>query len=415
MKSLTKAPGLLSRHGLTSLTTRASTFQQRLYSSAPLAPEATTQTAAKKPQRQVIFSGIQPTGVPHLGNYLGALQQWKRMQDNADPETTDLIFSVVDLHAITVPQQRGNLRKWKREMLATLLAIGLDPKRCTIFYQSMVPGHSELQWILSCTASTGYLSRMTQWKSKLQLADDANMLDDKAKLSLKHGLFSYPILQAADILVHRATHVPVGEDQRQHLEFARECVTNFNHAYKGKVLVAPETILSPTKRVMSLQMPTKKMSKSDPDPTSRILLTDTPSEIHSKILKARTDSLTPSLGITFDPVQRPGVSNLLQLLSHFDSQNRSAQEIAAQINAEVGNQLGGEGEENPLRKLKERVSEVVQRELNPIRERYLELLQGDEGKEGGYLDEVIKEGARKANESAERTMSRVRRAVELGA
>lgn len=172
---------------------------------------------------------------------------------------------------------------------------------------------------------------------------------------------------------------------------------------------------APTKRVMSLQMPTKKMSKSDPDPTSRILLTDTPSEIHSKILKARTDSLTPSLGITFDPVQRPGVSNLLQLLSHFDSQNRSAQEIAAQINAEVGNQLGGEGEENPLRKLKERVSEVVQRELNPIRERYLELLQGDEGKEGGYLDEVIKEGARKANESAERTMSRVRRAVELGA
>lgn len=297
-------------------------------------------------------------------------------------------------------------------------------------------------------------------QSKLQLADDANMLDDKAKSSLKHGLFSYPILQAADILVHRATHVPVGEDQRQHLEFARECVTNFNHAYKGKVLVAPETILckfhpsililthgpvpsslppptsitsshssfhhhqlttseskpAPTKRVMSLQLPTKKMSKSDPDPSSRILLTDTPSEIHAKILKARTDSLTPSLGITFDPIQRPGVSNLLQLLSHFDAANRSAHEIAAQINAEVGNHgLDGEGEQNPLRKLKERVSEVVQRELNPIRERYLELLQGDEGKEGGYLDEVIREGARKANESAERTMSRVRRAVELGA
>lgn len=167
---------------------------------------------------------------------------------------------------------------------------------------------------------------------------------------------------------------------------------------------------------MSLQQPNKKMSKSDPDSSSRILLTDTPAEIHSKILKARTDSLTPSIGITFDPVQRPGVSNLLQLLSHFDAQNRSAQEIAAQINSEVGNQLGGEGEENPLRKLKERVSEVVQRELNPIRERYLSLLNEDgQGKEGGYLDEVIREGARKANESAERTMSRVRKAVELGA
>ncbi|EGO57809.1 hypothetical protein NEUTE1DRAFT_122164 [Neurospora tetrasperma FGSC 2508] len=361
-------------HTQPSLFNHSSSYLQSSFTQTEFTTSQSTPTATptKKAQRQVIFSGIQPTGIPHLGNYLGALQQWKRMQDGADPETTDLIFSVVDLHAITVPQQRGNLKKWKREMLAALLAIGLDPKRCTIFYQSMVPGHSELQWILS----------------------------------------------SADILVHRATHVPVGEDQRQHLEFARECVTNFNHAYKGKVLVAPETILSPTKRVMSLQLPTKKMSKSDPDPSSRILLTDTPSEIHAKILKARTDSLTPSLGITFDPIQRPGVSNLLQLLSHFDTQNRSAQEIAAQINAEVvgiHGGLGGEGEENPLRKLKERVSEVVQRELNPIREKYLKLLQEDGGKEGGHLDEVIREGARKANESAERTMSRVRRAVELGA
>lgn len=164
----------MCRHGLTaSLTTRASSLQQRPYSSNPSSETTATTTSAtptKKAQRQVIFSGIQPTGIPHLGNYLGALQQWKRMQDSADPETTDLIFSVVDLHAITVPQQRGNLKKWKREMLAALLAIGLDPKRCTIFYQSMVPGHSELQWILSCTASTGYLSRMTQWKVSFLLS-----------------------------------------------------------------------------------------------------------------------------------------------------------------------------------------------------------------------------------------------------
>ena len=231
----------------------------------------------------MIFSGIQPTGVPHLGNYLGALQQWKRLQDEAAPDTK-LLFSVVDLHAITVPRPRGQLSRSKRELLAALLAVGLDPDRSIIFYQSSVPAHSELMWILSCNASVGYLSRMTQWKvchstgpslpfisplmtfplprreekariraremlisstfqSKLSLSEDASVLDERAKAALKHGLFSYPILQAADILVHRATHVPVGEDQRQHLEFARECATNFNHVYGGAHLVLPETMI----------------------------------------------------------------------------------------------------------------------------------------------------------------------------
>ncbi|TEY80578.1 hypothetical protein BOTCAL_0037g00340 [Botryotinia calthae] len=169
---------------------------------------------------KVIFSGIQPTGIPHLGNYLGALQNWVRLQDTAE-SSTKLFYSIVDYHAITIPQKREELKRWKKESLATLLAIGLDPERSTVFYQSSVAAHTELMWILSCTASMGYLSRMTQWKSKLSLEDDASPLDGDKKSKLKLGLFSYPVLQAADILVHKATHVPVGEDQTQHLEFAR--------------------------------------------------------------------------------------------------------------------------------------------------------------------------------------------------
>lgn len=173
------------------------------------------------------------------------------MQDAASPDTK-LIFCIVDLHAITVRRDRGLLSQWKREMLAAILAVGIDPDRSTVFYQSSCPAHSELQWILSCTASMGYLARMTQWKSKMSMSDDQDLMEKKVLRKLKHGLFSYPILQAADILVHRATHVPVGKDQAQHLEFARECVTNFNSAYGGKYLVYPETILC---RFLSLCRP----------------------------------------------------------------------------------------------------------------------------------------------------------------
>ncbi|KAK0629822.1 hypothetical protein B0T17DRAFT_526647 [Bombardia bombarda] len=344
----------------------------------------------------VIFSGIQPTGVPHLGNYLGALQQWRRMQDSAAADTK-LLFSIVDLHAITMPRPRGLLRQWKREMFAALLAIGLDPSRSIIFYQSMVPAHSELQWILSCTASTGYLNRMTQWKSKLSLKDNVSLSSNEAKQTLKHGLFSYPILQAADILVHRATHVPVGEDQRQHLEFARECVTNFNHTYGTSCLVAPETILSPVKRVMSLRSPLQKMSKSDADATSRILLTDSAHAIKNKVLKAVTDSQD---GISYDPVGRPGVSNLVELASYFDAAGRTPEQL---VEAEFGAGVS-------LKALKNRVAEAVDAELAPIRERYAEYLA-----KGELIDRLVEEGAEKARESAEGTMRLVREAVELGA
>ncbi|TVY36910.1 Tryptophan--tRNA ligase, mitochondrial [Lachnellula subtilissima] len=333
---------------------------------------------------QVIFSGIQPTGVPHLGNYLGALQQWVHLQNTAHP-STKLLYSIVDLHAITVPQDPERLRRWKRETLATLLAIGLDPNRSILFYQSSVSAHSELMWILSCTASMGYLSRMTQWKSKLQLKDDASPLEEGSKSKLKLGLFSYPVLQAADILVHRATHVPVGEDQSQHLEFARECVTNFNHAY-GPDLVAPQTIMSPARRVMSLQDPHLKMSKSHSDPRSRILITDPPDVIHKKMMAALTDSTN---SVSYDPENRPGVSNLLQLLSHFNAEGKSAQELALKY-ANFG-----------LGHFKSAVAESISESLTPIRTKYEQVLAADGGR---YLDHVWMQGGVKAKESADATM-----------
>lgn len=374
----------------------------------------------------MIFSGIQPTGVPHLGNYLGALSQWVALQNEAaaagsssvggatTSTPTRLLFSVVDLHAITLPQEAAQLRRWRREMLAALLAVGLDPARSTIFHQSSVPHHAELMWVLSCTASMGYLSRMTQWKSKLSLPDDASALpgDDvqggggnnkPSAAALKLGLFSYPVLQAADILVHRATHVPVGEDQRQHLEFARECAAGFNHTYGGGagVLVPPETIVSPARRVMSLTDPTKKMSKSDANAASRVLITDAPADIRKKVMRAVTDS--QSGFVSYDPAARPGVSNLLEILAILGEgegkgKGRTPEEVAGDF----------AGSQHPLKALKERTADAVVAELRDVRERYLELLGNSNGRE---LDEIEARGAEKARASADATMKLVKDAV----
>ncbi|KAF9774699.1 hypothetical protein IL306_007268 [Fusarium sp. DS 682] len=351
---------------------------------------ASTLLKAAEAAPRVIFSGIQPTGVPHLGNYAGALRQWVQLQ-NQNPEDK-LIYSIVDLHAITTPQNADVLRKNKRDALAALLAIGIDPERVTLFYQSSVPAHSELMWILSCTASVGYLSRMTQWKSKLNF-DVNTKITEKATSQLKLGLFSYPVLQAADILVHRATHVPVGEDQRQHLEFARECVTNFNAAY-GNHLVSPQTTDSTFPRVMSLSKPGQKMSKSDRSQNSRISITDSPEAIKAKINKATTDSIP---GISYNKEERPGISNLLDILAIFDAQGRKAQELAEQYS------------DLSPRDLKEMVGEAVIGGLAGIRDRFNELREkGDE-----YLDSIEAIGAEKARKSAEETMQIVREAVGL--
>ncbi|KAF8319437.1 Nucleotidylyl transferase [Clavulina sp. PMI_390] len=252
---------------------------------------------------KVVFSGIQPTGTPHLGNFLGALSNWTRLQSSAADGDT-LIYSVVGLHAITVPQDPSQLRTDRLNAVASLLAIGLDPARSIIFCQEDVQEHAELAWMLGCFAPMGRLSRMTAYKSKVAtMASTAN--DEKL------GLFAYPVLQAADILLYKATHVPVGEDQRQHLELTRDIAQWFNQRYMSQTFALPSTISTPTKRILSLRDPIQKMSKSAKDPKSRILLSDSRDEIARKIRKAVTDSETT---ISYDPIHRPGISNLLRIL-----------------------------------------------------------------------------------------------------
>lgn len=321
------------------------------------------------------------------------------MQDTASPDTK-LIFSIVDLHALTALRPHGLLTQWKREMLAAILAVGIDPSRSTIFYQSTVPQHAELQWILSCTASMGYLQRMTSWKAKLAQQQPSPSTPSTSDPTPKLGLLSYPVLQAADILLHRATHVPVGEDQRQHLEFARECVANFHAAYlptrtSPKILVPPETILSPSPRVRSLTDPSAKMSKSDRDPRSRLLLTDDRATVRKKVMGAVTDGRNE---VTWEPEGRPGVANLLRLWGYFDPEGRGGEELAGE--------LRGEG----LGVLKERVAGAVSGEMEGVRERFEEIM----GRGGGFLEGVAEEGRGKAWESAEGTMRVVRGVVELG-
>ncbi|GAO20075.1 uncharacterized protein UV8b_03793 [Ustilaginoidea virens] len=352
------------------------------------------ENAVQSPGSRVIFSGIQPTGIPHLGNYVGALRHWVQLQQQ-EPDSAKLMYSIVDLHAITTPQNPAQLRLQKRQSLAALLAIGLDPGRSVLFYQSSVPAHSELMWILACTSSVGYLSRMTQWKQKLNIvAPGRPEAEQTVGNRLKLGLLSYPVLQAADVLVHRATHVPVGHDQRQHLEFARECATNFNHAY-GAHLVRPHTIAaSPAHRIMSLSDPTSKMSKSHELGRSRILITDTPEDIRTKISMALTDSIP---GISFDPAARPGVSNLLNILSAFDPEKRNPEQLA---------QVYGAAD---TRSFKDTVSNAVIAGLQGITGRYNELM----GAESLYLDHVAAEGARRARQSADETMCIVRAATGL--
>jgi tryptophanyl-tRNA synthetase len=336
---------------------------------------------------KVIFSGIQPTGVPHIGNYLGALKQWVKLQNEAEEDTV-LIYSLVDLHALTIRQDPQQLRQWKRESLAMLLAIGLDPKRSTIFHQSDVTAHAELMWILSCFASTGYLGRMTQWKEKT-----AGEREDSERLKL--GLFSYPVLQAADILLYRSTHVPVGQDQSQHLEFARTLANSFSHQYGKGTLLAPESIISPAKRILSLTDPTAKMSKSHANPKSRILLTDDDEAIAQKVKAAVTDSIP---AIEYDPVNRPGVSNLLDILYYFEPNTDSM------TKADLTKEMAGIS----IRHFKDRVTIALQSAMSPFRERFNEYSHNDK-----YLDQVAAEGAEKARQRAAITMDAVKEEVGL--
>ncbi len=230
---------------------------------------------SKQPKKR-IFSGIQPTGNLHIGNYLGAIKNWISLQE--DSET---LYSIVDLHALTVPSNLETLNDSVYEVTAAIIASGIDPKKSIIFNQSSVKEHAELCWIFNCIARIGWLNRMTQFKEK------AGKKKDNASV----GLFSYPVLMAADILLYRATHVPVGDDQKQHLELTRDIATSFNHTFKSEFFVLPEPIITgPAKRIMSLKDGTKKMSKSEFSDSSRINLTDQKDDIVKKIQKAKTDA-----------------------------------------------------------------------------------------------------------------------------
>ncbi|KAF8638851.1 hypothetical protein AX17_001908 [Amanita inopinata Kibby_2008] len=343
-------------------------------------------------QPRVIFSGIQPTGIPHLGNYLGALSNWVKLQNSAQPGD-ELLFSIVGWHALTLPQHPKELSRSRTDMLATLLAIGIDPNRSVVFHQDHVHAHTDLAWILGCVTPVGKLRRMTTWKSRLAATRNANNESEVDESLLNSGLFTYPILQAADILVYRATHVPVGEDQTQHLELCRDLADSFNRTFAPDqhVFPMPEQVKTLFQRVLSLKDPTSKMSKSSPDVLSRILLNDDASKITAKIRGAVTDSIH---GITYDPVSRPGTSNLLSILAACSDEE--VEVVARRY------QTKGHGQ------LKADVSEAVEELLKGPRAEF-EKLRRDRS----YLEQVAHMGAEKARERSEATMKIVRTRVGL--
>jgi len=315
-----------------------------------------------------VFSGIQPSGTPHLGTYLGALRNWVSIQDEYD-----CYYCIVDLHAITVPQDPKVLRHNVRALAAIFIAVGLDPEKSVILRQSRVSAHAELAWLLNCVAKVGELSRMTQFKDKAQRggAEAASV-----------GLYDYPVLQAADILLYGAHLVPVGEDQRQHLELSRTLARRFNGFY-GETFVVPEPlILNTGARIMALDDPAKKMSKSSPVPASYIGLLDDPETIRRKIRRAKTDSGTE---ITASP-EKAAITNLLEIYAV----------MAGTTIPEVEEMYRSRGYGDFKRDL----AEVLVEALSPIRERALELLEGDPRE----LDEILEAGADKARKVASSTL-----------
>lgn len=352
---------------------------------------------ARLARPRTIFSGIQPTGIPHIGNYLGALQNWVRLQDTAG-ETDRIIFSVVDLHAITVPQAKAQLQQYKREMLASLLAIGLDPDRCILYEQSSVPEHTELSWILSTMAPLGALNRMTQFKSKAKFMSPTSAGDEGELDGLMLGLFAYPVLQAADILLYKTTLVPVGEDQAQHLELSRSLARTANGRMGKKVFTMPETLLSQyAARVGDLRDPVKKMSKSATNPKSRISIIEDPDTIRKKISGALTDS---QAGVSYEPLSRPGIANLLDIYASFTGRSHEMAMIVE------------DSKDLSHRAVKEMVADAVIAGLAPIRERFNDLdIESDHGR--SRLDDVKHKGKEKARKIAQETMAEVREHMGL--
>ncbi|MBR4014974.1 MAG: tryptophan--tRNA ligase [Anaerotignum sp.] len=320
-----------------------------------------------------IFSGMQPSGVITLGNYLGALNNWTKLQDEYD-----CLYCIVDMHAITVRQDPAKLRKQARDLLVQYLAVGLDPEKNIIYYQSHAPQHAELAWILNCYTYMGELNRMTQFKDKsARYAENINA-----------GLFTYPVLMAADILLYQTDLVPVGEDQRQHLEITRDIAGRFNSIY-GDTFKIPEAYIGKVgAKIMALQEPTKKMSKSDENQNNIITLMDDPKVIMNKIKRAMTDSDNE---VRFSE-EKPGISNLLGI---YCAVTGSTIEAAEREFAGLG--YGA---------FKTAVGEAVVADLEPIQKRVKELEANKD-----YLDAIIKSGAEKAGRLAERTLTKVQKKV----
>jgi len=327
-----------------------------------------------------IFSGVQPTGNLHLGNYLGAIKNFVELQNEKENEC---IFCVVDLHAITVKQNPKELKKNIRETVATFIACGINPAKSIIFNQSMVSAHSEAAWILSCVSRIGWLNRMTQFKEKAG--------KDKEKASI--GLYSYPVLMAADILLYDATHVPVGNDQKQHLELCRDIAQKFNNDFDAiDFLKVPEPLIQKQfSRIMSLKDGIKKMSKSDPSDLSRINLTDDKDQIINKIKKAKTDPLPLPGGID-NLAERPEAENLLGIYSSLKNQNLEKSII----------EFNGKN----FSEFKEKLSEVLIERIEPISKEIKKLLEDQK-----FLDSVLLEGFDKADKIASKKMKEMKELV----
>ena len=322
------------------------------------------------PDKKTIFSGVQPSGNLTLGNYLGALRNFCRLQDEYN-----CYYCVVDMHTLTVRQNPEELRERSYALLALYLACGLDPQKNVLYLQSHVHEHAELAWILNCYTYNGELSRMTQFKDKSSKHAD----------NINAGLFTYPVLMAADILLYQSDFVPIGQDQKQHLELSRDIADRFNRLY-GKTFVIPNPLLSRQgAKIMSLQDPDKKMSKSDTNTSNFVLIVEDPSSIIKKFKKAVTDSGSE---VRYDEENKPGISNLINIYAAVTDKN------VIEVEHEFENARYGE--------FKAAVGEAVVSALTPVRERYAQLMQ-----DKGYLDEVLKYVRMKASEIASVTLKDV--------
>ncbi|MGD1066885.1 MAG: tryptophan--tRNA ligase [Vulcanimicrobiaceae bacterium] len=324
-----------------------------------------------------VFSGIQPTGSIHIGNYFGAITQWVAGQDAAEN-----IFCLVDMHALTVPQEPALLASQIVETATVLLAAGIDPAKSRLYVQSDVREHGELTWYLSCVGSMGQLQRMTQFKEK----------SEQQKGEVRVGLFTYPLLMASDILLYRTTHVPVGEDQRQHIELTRDIAQRFNASYEDVFVIPEATIPAAGARIMGLDDPTKKMSKSAPGSYHAVRVLDTPEQIRKTVMSAQTDS---GRDIRIDPA-RPGVTNLLNIYM------AATGETAEQAEAHFANARG-------YGDLKKEIAELLVERLRPLRERYHELMQ-----DASIVRDILRRSADELRPIAQTTTDAVKRAMGVG-